>query len=197
MAESLWEESCALAGWGTAKLRQESATNVESAESFMARASLQGEGDNTAAARVSSGRDHNDQAERRARLRAGREEAVERSGEAGGELLDTEGGKDAGDDVHSVMSAKNDHGGDFERGNQQGNRGDEWALETREFDGSEDGDGGMSGEKEIVGDGVGDKQGREAWIAPNHLRGSGKNNERLDELAKEHEQHQAEEWADG
>src|SRR2546423_671784 len=60
-----------------------------------------------------------------------------------------------------------------------------------------DGDGGVAGEEEVVGGAVGDEDGGDAGVAPDHSRGGGEGAEHLADLAEREDHYQAEVGADG
>ena len=119
----------------------------------------------------------------RARLEEAGESAVDGARHGTGKEGDQESGDDAGVDVHGPVGAEGEDGEDFEEGDGDA-EGDEAAVEAGEFDGAEDGESGVAGEEEVVGDAVGDQEAGETGVSPDHLVGGGEDADGLEDLAE-------------
>ena len=96
-----------------------------------------------------------------------------------------------GEDVHRVVRAEDEHGRAFEEGNYRGGARDPPGSDLRHLNRTQYGDGRVAGEEEIIGHVVGDQQGREAGLPPDHARRRGQCARELGDLPEHEEQQQA------
>ena len=100
--------------------------------------------------------------------------AIDHRGKARGDVGGEPCGEGSGDDVHGVVGAEDEDDDGFAKGDGDGGGTEPPGGEVADFNGTEDGEGGVAGEEEVIADAVGDEGGGEAGVPPDMPGGGGR-----------------------
>ncbi len=103
--------------------------------------------------------------------------------------------ENAGEDVHRVVRAKNEYGGNFKQNNSNSDESEPAFAEARQFDCAKNRDGGVAGKEKIVANVVGDEQRWKSGIVPDHIWRRGESANGLQDLSQAKKHYETEEWA--